>query len=415
MKEYDPNEFKPTRRQIEAIIRENARFSPVVETVSVEDALGRVAARDLCSLRDLPNTANCRWDGVAVRFEDFAGWESEGQVDTSSWELGREYVFGNTGIALPDGFDTLIRIEDVDIDGEGRLTVKRPPASRGEYTSARGSTLREGDPLVRRGQVLGPCHLGVLAMGGHTLVDVYRKPVVAIIPSGNELVGRTMALPRGKNVETNSLVLANKVRTWGAEPLVYGIVPDDYELLLAALRDAAAKADVVLFNAGSSKGTDDHAEEVLRAAGHLFFHRTSYGPGNHTGFCVVDGTPVLALVGVPGGAEFNADWYGEDLVRVYYGMAPRVRRHVRAVLDNGYRLRNFTPVQMYVRAMVRRDEGGEGYRARILDEGDGFAAGYADANAFILIEPEWGGVSAGQTVDAEIRLEPDGSCGGSVW
>lgn len=401
MKEYDPNEFTPTRAQIEKIIWEHARFNPQVETVALDAALGRVSAADVRALRDLPTTTNCRWDGVSVRFDDFEA--AGGAPDTSAWVQGRDWVFGNTGIALADGFDTHIRIEDVEIDGQGALTVKRAPAARGEYTTPAGSTMHAGDLLVPAHQTLGPCHLGLIAMGGHARVEVFRKPVVAIIPSGNELVAPAMALPRGKNVETNALVLAAKVRTWGGEPLVWPIVPDDFDLLLAALEEATRTADLVLFNAGSSKGTDDHAEDVLKAAGTLLFHRTSYGPGNHTGFCVArNGTPVLALVGVPGGAEFNAEWYGGLLMHKYFGQTPRAAHRVQVELVDSFKLNNFTPVQMYLNAFVYEEDGR--FKARLVKPFEGFAASYAYTNAFILVEPEWGGVEAGQTVTAEMRL-----------
>lgn len=359
MKENDPAEWCPTRSEIEALIWERTAgsFAPRVETLCVDDALGRVCAHDVHALRDLPNALCCRWDGVAVRYDDVAN--APLNTPTQLFE-GPGWKFGNTGIAMPEGFDTLIRIEDVELTAERALVVKRLPAHRGEYTMPAGCTMAQGELLVSAHQVLGPCHLGVLAMGGHTHVDVLARPVVAIIPSGNELVGRTVALPRGKNVETNSLVLANKVRSWGGRPLVYGIVPDDFDLLLAALKDATEKADIVFFNAGSSKGTDDHAEQVLRTAGELLFHRTSYGPGNHTGFCMVGTTPVLALVGVPGGAEFNADWYGEELVRRYYGIEPRRYRHALVELENGFKLRNHAPCRCTCRR--RSASGREGLR-----------------------------------------------------
>lgn len=398
MKEDVPGEFMPTKDEAMRIIWESASFSPKVETVGLDNALGRVSASDAVALFDKPNALTCRWDGIAVRFDDFAG----GVPDTSAWKCGEQYAFGNTGIAMAAEFDTLIRIEDVEIDERGVLTVRRPPASRGEHTVPVASTFAKGELLVHANEVLDAFRLGLLAMGGHSRIDVFHRPVVAIIPSGNELVARGQALPYGKNVESNSVTLAGMVRSWGGEPLVWDIVPDDFELLCAAVTEAAARADVVFLNAGSSKGTDDHARRVMDTLGRVYFHRTSYGPGNHTGFCMVGNTPVLGLVGVPVGADFNAAWYGRELVARYYGLPiPRSHR-VEAVLDNGYRLHNIRPVQMYVRVRVYA-RGGE-VRAHIAGPEDPFRTAYVDANGLLLIEPQWGGVEAGRRVTVEMRL-----------
>ncbi len=421
MKDYDPNDWLPRKEEILALLLKEAQFKEKTETIRIEDGLGRVLAEDLVSRITLPNTANCRWDGVAVRFDDFAA----GMPDTSLWVCGREYDFGNTGIAMKDGFDTLIVIEDVEIDDAGHLTLKRVPKQRGEFTIPVGSTLREGEVLAYAYEKLTPNHLAVIAMGGHRMIKVLRRPVVAVIPSGNELVPITMELPRGKNWETNSVMLAAKIQEWGGEPLVYGIVPDNYDMLLQTLHDAASRADMVLFNAGSSKGTDDHAYEVLRDAGKLYFHRVSYGPGHHTAFSVVDGVPVLGLVGVPGGADFNADWYGSALIRKYYHQPVKAPMRVTVTVTNdqiphvGIAARNDSKekiekkmptrsgVQMYVRLRVWQENGK--FYGKFHGKGDIYRTGFVDANAYACLPSGTPPIKAGDTLEVFLRYSYEDS------
>lgn len=391
----------PTRDEAMRIIWENSDFNRRTEIVRIEKARGRVLAEDVHARYDVPTALTCRWDGVAVRYDDFSDFDPSLQ-DTHLQLKKGDFAYGNTGVAMPEGFDTLVRIEDIRKNGDGSVDVVRAPAFRGEYTTAQASTLHKGEIVGCAHETLSPRDLGVLATGGITRVRVMAKPRVAIIPSGNELTSRDLALGWGKNYETNSLVLANEFEEWGADPIVYDIIPDDAGLLLQALKEAAHEADIVVFNAGSSKGTDDHAREVLESAGNLLFHRTTYGPGNHTGYAVVDGAPVLALVGVPGGADLNAGWYGPLLVRKYFCQPMRAPHVVRARLLNGYTLHNFSPVQMYVGVVVKN--GHYGVTARVIEPEDGYKLSFADANGLLLIEPEWGGVEEGQEVDIEMRL-----------
>ena len=145
------------------------------ETVPVTDALGRVAAEDVRSKNTLPNTLTSNMDGIAVHFDAF----EEGAPDTSSWKRGVDWQFCNTGIGMPDGFDTAVPIEWVCVsEDEQHVTLDRLPERRGNATTPVGATLREGDTLVRAGELLTPAKLSVLNMGGHTTVRVVKRPIV---------------------------------------------------------------------------------------------------------------------------------------------------------------------------------------------------------------------------------------------
>lgn len=300
---------------------EAARFEPRVETVGIHEAFGRVTASECCSKVDVPNALCAQMDGIAVRFADFA----DGMPDTSEWQLGDQYDWANTGTALPAGYDTAIRIEDVEFDGgvgevgldninPGSLNVLVPPAKKGASCRERGANFEEGQVLLPQGTCLTPTKVSALAMCGYANVEVVAKPRVAFIATGDELVAPGADLPAGKAYDSNGVLLEGKLRLWGAEPVIHDCIPDDWSVIKQAILEACDDADIVVVNAGSSKGAKDFTMEILEEIGTVICHETNHGPGRHTSASMVNGTPVLGLSGPPSGCEITADWYLKPLV-----------------------------------------------------------------------------------------------------
>ncbi len=320
-----------------------AGHCPVItetELVSVRDAAGRVLAQDAVSQWDSPNVLTCRMDSVAVHWDDFAG----GMPDTAGWVRGKDWTFANTGVAMPAGFDTAIAVEQVVFSEEDtKIALKTCPAGRFDGTSAPGSRMKKGDLLVAAGRELTPRLAAHVASGNNTLVRVLKKPVVCFLPTGSELIPAADApVPPGKNVESTSITVAEKVRSWGGTPVVQKIVPDDRESLKQAITEAAGRADIVVLNAGSSKGSDDWSMEVLEEIGTVFYHETNHGPGHHSSFAVVNGTPVVGLSGPPDGAAITADLYLYPAVRVALGQEPRPKKVKARLADTFERSRSTT-------------------------------------------------------------------------
>ena len=357
-------------------------FTREVETLDVPDALGRVAAADVVSKNTLPNKLTSNMDGIAVHFDAF----ENGMPDTSTWERGVDWQFCNTGIGMPGDFDTAIRIEDVEVsDDDQHVTIGCPPERRGQSTTPPGARLEKGDVLVRAGDLLTPALLSVLNMGGHTQVEVVKRPVVAFIPTGNELVDAGKRLAKGKNVESNAVMVCAKLQLWGAEPLRYPIIPDNWNKLEKTLLDAAAKADIVIINAGSSKGSDDFTCEILEQRGKMMHHMLAQGPGRHCSAAMLEGTPVIGISGPPIGAEFTADWMVKPLVDRYLGLPESYPPMVYAIMDDPAPDRWPVPVQVVRRGEVYRDEL-DHLHARFLREGDGPQLRELDrANCFITL------------------------------
>ena len=180
--------FVPRREEMVRLIR--AHVTPVgrEELLPFDRVLGRVCARDIHSNNTLPNQPVSRFDGIAVRYVDFAA----GPPDTSAWREGREYAYGNTGVAMPPGYDTMIAIEDVTFTETG-IILRSRPACQGEMVHEIGAYLQKGERLVAKGELILPAHIGLLAAGGVAEAPVCAKPRLGIIPTGDELVPPTAA------------------------------------------------------------------------------------------------------------------------------------------------------------------------------------------------------------------------------
>lgn len=387
-----------TRHEVVGALMERWDFVRETEVVPLAEANGRVVAKTVTSRNTLPSSLTSNMDAIAVRFDDFA----DGMPDISAWERGVQWQFCNTGVAVPEGFDTAIAIEQVEVEGDKLTALNAMPAERFQMTTEEGASLQPGDVLARAGEILEPTLLAALAMGGYAEVEVVRKPRVAFIPTGNELVPASVELPRGKNVESNSAMINAKIAAWGGVPVPFDIVPDDPDKILAALRDAAERADIVAINAGSSKGSDDWTCEILEREGEILFHEVNQGPGRHCSFALLDGKPVIGISGPPIGAEFTADFFCKPFVDLYLGanldFPPTV--HAR-MLDSAPM--NPRPVNVVKRVVVRRDEFDRFVAWTLHTYDRPVIRDCAEGNGLVTVTPDSYGWEEGDIVEVELR------------
>lgn len=269
----------------------------------------RAAAQDILSRHALPNTQCASCDGIAFQFEHLV-------KGTGTWQEGKEYAFCNTGCAIQEQYDTMIEIECVEFDEEGRLSLSRLPKKRGEGVVPAGKQMLLGEVLARTGEKITPALLGILASGGIREAAVLQKPKVAFLPTGDELVPLgTDPLPLGGSIESNSLMLASYLQEWGCEAIAFPIVRDEPAALQEAMQRALAEADFVLICAGSSKGTKDYTKSTLAGMGEMLVQELDHGPGKHCSLFIINNKPVMGLPGPPGGAELTARLYVQAAVR----------------------------------------------------------------------------------------------------
>ncbi|HUX34679.1 MAG TPA: gephyrin-like molybdotransferase Glp [Gemmatimonadaceae bacterium] len=381
------------------------------EAVPLREALGRVLTGDVTSPVDLPPWHNASMDGYAVRADDVRGASSAHPVmlavvgTIAAGARGDRPVAPGqayrimTGAPLPDGADGVIRVEDTD-GGVERVAVV-DDRDAGRNVRPRGEDLAAGALAVARGTRLGPAHLGVLASVGRGTVDVSRRPRVAILATGDELVDvdRFDEVRRGERIVTsNSYTLDALVRSAGGEPVPLGLVRDDPDALRACL-SAAPPYDLLITSGGISVGAFDHTRRVLADLGaELGFWRVKIRPGAPLGFGHWRGAPWLGLPGNPVSSMVTFELFARPALRRLQGMprvfAQPVPVRVMDPIATAARLTHF------LRAVVSAGADGA-LEARLTGpQGSGLLTSMAHANALVVVPEDRQAVEPGETLAA---------------
>jgi len=279
-------------------------LSPVErsETIRLEDADNRVVSGDVIAPMDYPHYDQCILDGYAVRASDTAGCGNGSDrllLLTTKEELPAGYcAVAHTGSALPVGSDALLPWEDT-IESPGSIKPLKE-VQCGQWVWPKGAGIGKGEVVFRDGMLLKPTDINMLAKLGIADVQVYDRPRVLIIPTGDECVKRKETIAAGFVYETNGLMCSLLVKRYGGIPTLHGIVPDDMEKLQQAIR-AGQGYDLIVTIGGSAAGKRDLMAQVLSETGQVIFHGVALHPGNHMGVGFVQGkklkTPVVFLSG----------------------------------------------------------------------------------------------------------------------
>ncbi|HSW38878.1 MAG TPA: gephyrin-like molybdotransferase Glp [Acidobacteriota bacterium] len=292
-------------------IRKLERFGRLGhETAPLDQAINRVLSRDIIAAEDLPEGARSTVDGFAVRAADTFGASDAlpafleiaasvpmGAVPDFELRPGQAARIA-TGGFLPEGADAVVMVEYTNPAGRAGIEVTRPVTLKNNVLE-KGEDAGAGTTLVPTGKELRPQEIGFLAAMGMTELPVYRKPRVAVISSGDEVVPVEARPLPGRIRDANSHAIAALVRSTGAEPVLYGIVPDNAEMLRAALQKAVSETDVATLSGGSSVGTRDLMVEVIAGIreAEIIAHGISIRPGKPT---LLAGWKGKAIIGLPG-------------------------------------------------------------------------------------------------------------------
>jgi molybdopterin molybdotransferase len=311
------------------------------ETVSLAAADGRVVARDVAATIDVPPFDRAAMDGYAVVASDTFGAGAHaprtltcvdrvftGQIPARAVAPG-ECIEIATGAPMPAGADAVVIVEDT--AREGSAVHVHAPVHPGQHIGRRGADLAAGATVVSAGQVLNPSRVGALAATGVAAVDVYARPSVAILSTGNEIVEPGQPLAPGRIYDVNRFTLAAVVRRHGGVTVVLPPAADTLEDLSAAL-DVAAGHDVVVFSGGSSVGDRDLMLDLLIRRGEVVFHGVALKPGKPTAFGRVGRTPVFAMPGYPTSCLSNAHVLLVPFLRRMARLPPWTPRTVEAPL-----------------------------------------------------------------------------------
>jgi molybdopterin molybdotransferase len=404
--DYDPNSL-PVPKARELIAR---YLAPVQasERVHVRAALGRVLAADVISPLDVPAHDNSAMDGYAVRFADLAS-ESE----TTLTLIGSAYAgapFADavkpgtcvrimTGGVVPEGADTIVMQEHVRVDGE-RVTIGRGHR-KGQNLRRAGEDLKAGAAALKRGQVLRPAEIGLIASLGIAEVRVYRRLRVAFFSTGDELVSIGTAPQAGQIYDSNRYTIHGMLERLGCEVLDMGVVRDDPQLLEEAFAQAAAAADVVITSGGVSVGEADFVKDLLNKLGEVVFWKIAMKPGRplaygrvgHAHFFGLPGNPVSVMV------TFY-QFVREALLRLSgrdpIEPVPTFRVPCTSSLKKAPGRTEFQ------RGILSCDKEGRWSVCVTGEQGSGILRSMSEANCFIILPTDEGNVAPGTLVDVQV-------------
>lgn len=382
------------------------------ERVPLDAARGRVLAAPVTARADLPPWDNSAMDGYAVRAADVAaGVSLPVAIDLPAGApSGQRLPEGAaarimTGAPLPVGADAVVPVERTEGPG-GEAAFARVgervrfagPAEPGRHVRRKGEDVRAGDVVLSAGALLGPAQIALAASAGHPALEVVRRPRVAVVSTGDELVEVEDAGRPDTIVNGNAHGIAAQVETVGGIARRLPIVPDDPDAIRAAVRDALTE-DAVITIGGVSVGERDHVRAALADAGvELAFWRVAIRPGGPMAFGVsTDGRPVFALPGNPVSAHVTFELFARPALRRLAGRARCFRRPLSVTLAEGVEADGHKA--LYLRARLAR--AGGGWRAAWTGaQGSGILSGLAAADALVVIPAGAGSVAAGATVAA---------------
>lgn len=379
--------------------------------VSVWDAAGLVLASPITAPHDVPPFTNSAMDGYAVVAADTAGPPVElevvedvaaGHVAAGSVSAGRAIKI-MTGAPVPAGADAVVKVEDTE-PGEGSVRVLASVAS-GTAVRPAGGDLAAGDHVFDAGTRLTARHLAVLASIGVAAPSVARRPVVALMSTGDEVrPPETAQLAPGQIRDSNRPLLRTLLHDLGVEVLDLGIIGDDEDLLRETVERAAAEADAVITSGGVSMGEYDHVKIVLRSLGNIEFWQVAMQPAKPFAFGMIDGTPLFGLPGNPVSSMVAFEQFARPALLHMMGATAVFRPQVTGTFDGSLAT---DPVKTVFSRVAVRDDSGALVAVPSGGQSSNVLSALARADAFAVIPVGTGAVSSGDEVTLEMFRWPE--------
>jgi len=394
------------------------------ERKPILDCLGQVLAEDIYSTIDIPPLDNSAMDGYALRAEDTRGASESsprylvvvGEVAAGSMPT-REVTPGTairimTGAPLPEGADAVVRFEDT--DEVSRKSSREDlshigilcQAKKGLNVRCRGEDIASGNLVLKKGQVLRPQEIGVLASLGRSTALVIRQPIVAILATGDELIGVDQPLAPGKIYDSNNYTIAAEVSRYGGIPKILGIGRDSVRSLTEKI-DEGLDADMLITSGGVSKGDYDIVKDVLAEHGEVGFWTVCMKPGKPLAFGIikkVEGgrkgkVPHLGLPGNPVSSMITFEQFARPAILKMMGKKILAKPSIRAIIEDD--VVNTDGRRLFARVSVTK-RGGQYHASVTGPQGSGILTSMARANGLAVIPESSRGVKAGDMVEVQM-------------
>lgn len=369
-------------------------FKQVTERVPVQMAHGRVLALPVRAARAVPHAVTSAMDGIAVR-----------AVDTRTARLDlpltlkhpKDFVRVDTGDPLPEAFDAVIKVEDLNFLDDQIVEI-HAAAFPGQSVRPLGEDYEQGAIILQAQQPLTPEAVAACLATGVETVEVVCKPKVLAIPTGSELVDPLQALPPGKTPETNSALFQGYLNRWKAEPTLHPLVPDDEAAIQAAIEQGMTDHDLVLVNAGTSKGREDFTTTLIERLGKVLVHGVSMHPGHPVALGVVEGKPVVGVPGYPVATWVILQQFVLPLLERYYGCPLQPRHALKGTLAQ----KVYSSLGEIEFVRVRLEPTDEGYLVHQLTGKASALSSLINAHGILVVPEAFSGYPKGAVVEVQL-------------
>ncbi len=368
-------------------------FGPKSERIPVYKACGRITASPVYSVICAPHYAASAMDGVAVSARDTFGATETTPVTL----IAQQYTELDTGDPIPEGCDAVIMVEDIVHQENGSITIHEA-AAPWQHIRQIGEDICAGEMILPAHVEVSPAAIGAMIAGGVLELEVIRKPIVGIIPTGDEIIPPCADPRPGDILEFNSSIFSAMVEQWGAEAKTYPIVPDQLDRIRAMVEQAAGECDMVLLNAGSSAGREDYSAQVIRELGEVLCHGIAMKPGKPAILGCKGPVPILGVPGYPVSGILVIEELLRPLIDCWQKSPGVPKQYVRASLTrsvvSGLKYQEFVRVRLgYVDSKLT---------ASPLSRGAGVVSSFMKADGILEVPQGVEGYEAGSEV--EVRL-----------
>jgi len=386
------------------------------ELVSTEDSLGRITAEPIFARISSPYYQAAAMDGVVVRARDTYEASESSPI---TLKINQDFHFINTGNPIPFDFDAVIKIEDInplnefkreknkDISNDFNEDSKEEnikeikifsAVSPGQHVRNIGEDVVANQLIIPVNHKIRPVDIGALLAGGVNQLFARRKPKVAVIPTGDELISPGEEISPGKIIEYNSKIIKGLIYEWGGKAIVYEIVKDIPLDLKRILLEAASQNDIVVVLAGSSAGSKDFTSEIVKSIGDVVVHGVAIMPGKPTILGIIDDTPLIGLPGYPISAIIAAEQFLKPLVFRQLGLTVKRREEIKVHM--AHKVVSRLGDEEFLRVKLGNIDGK--IMAYPLSRGAGVVTSLVEADALIRIPLFKEGVDFGEEVEAEL-------------
>jgi len=372
-------------------------FSPLEpEQIPILEALDRVLAEDIVAEMDIPPLSNTAMDGYAVRVADTENASPDHPVRLQVVaDLAAGYVLDKplqpgtavrimTGAPVPPGAEAVVPFENAERDGDYVLVFK--PYSMWKNIRHAGEDVKKGQVVLEKGKVLRPQEIGMLAALGHPTVLVHRRPRVAVLSTGDEVIDVADPWQPGKIRDANSYTVSALILKYGGIPLRLGIAPDTIEDLTAKIREALSMgADFIITSGGVSMGDFDVVKKVLAAEGEMHFWRARMKPGKPLAFGEIQGVPLLGLPGNPVSSNISFELFARPAILTMLGKRKLEKPTIDAILVDPVKRKDGR--RHYLRVWLEKKDG-QTYAHLTGDQGSGILLSMVQSDGLAIIPEE---------------------------